>query len=171
MTNATKTRRDLYQEITDAVIASLEANTIPWEKPWFAASTGPRSVSTGKLYRGGNALWLGMVQMAKQYSSPWWLTFKQAKKMGGTVRKGSKGSTAVYWMFIEEKKDGKKTGKRIPFLKHYTVFNIDQCDMPAEALERLADRGSQIPPELKSLPAVVKSEISDNPAKPDCAVA
>lgn len=140
MTNNTKQRRDLYEEITNAVIDSLTAGNIPWEKPWFAAATGPRSVSTGKLYRGGNALWLGLIQESKAYSSPWWLTFKQAKKMDGTVRKGEKASTAVYWMFLDEKKDGKKTGRQIPMLKHYSVFNIDQCDMPAEAIDRLASR-------------------------------
>ena len=136
MTKKTKQRRNLYQEITDAVITSLEGNVIPWEKPWFSAMTAPRSVSTGKLYRGSNTLILGM----QPYASPWWLTFNQAKKLEGTVRLGETSTVAVYWMFLDEKKDGKKTGKRIPMLRHYNMFNVEQCDLPQEVLDRLAAR-------------------------------
>ncbi|MDP6719524.1 MAG: ArdC-like ssDNA-binding domain-containing protein, partial [Pirellulaceae bacterium] len=136
MTKKTKQRRDLYQEITDTVIASLEDNVIPWERPWFSAMSAPRSVSTGKLYRGSNALILGL----QAYPSPWWVTFKQAKKLGGNVRKGEKSTVAVYWMFLDEKKNGEETGRRVPLLRHYNVFNITQCDLPQEVLDRLAAR-------------------------------
>ena len=94
-----KTRRDLYAEITETVAAALEGGTIPWERPWTAANgssgaltewNGPRSASTGKLYRGMNTWWLGMIAWQQGYTSPWWLTFRQAKKLGGHVRKGEK---------------------------------------------------------------------------------
>jgi antirestriction protein ArdC len=138
--STSKPPRDLYQEITDAVILALKGDRIPWEKPWHAPGTAPRSVSTGKLYQGGNALWLGLRQDAAGYASPWWLTFKQAKKLKGTVRKGEKSSPCVYWTFLDEKKDGVKTGKQIPLLRSYAVFNLDQCDVPAEVIDRLDKR-------------------------------
>jgi len=139
-------KRDMYQEITDSVLESLQKGTIPWEKPWSANAkrVQPRSVSTGKVYRGIN--WMLLSMMQGMYESPWWLTFKQARKLGGAVKKGEKATVVVLWQFIDQKhpaghpKFGQPTGKRIPILKHFNVFNLDQCDMPEEVTDRLAKR-------------------------------
>jgi antirestriction protein ArdC len=66
--------------------------------------------------------------LAAGYSSPFFLTFKQAKELGGTVRKGEKGWPVVYWIWF--KKENKETGKKeqVPVLKYYTVFNVEQCE-------------------------------------------
>ena len=134
-----KQRKDMYQEITNKVIEALEKGTIPWEKPW--QGTGglrglPRSVSTGKTYSGVN-LWL----LDTAYSNPWWLTFKQAKSLGGCVRKGECGTQIVFYKFVEVKNaDTGDVENTFPILKSFTVFNVDQCDIPQEALDNLDAR-------------------------------
>jgi antirestriction protein ArdC len=134
MGRITDNRADIYQEITDQMIAMIEAGTRPWSKSWNG-STAPNIPlrSTGVPYRGINVLTLWVAAMTKGYGSPHWLTFKQALALGGCVRKGEKGSTVVYANKIEVDADkgGKSSedGKRqVAFLKRYTVFNSEQID-------------------------------------------
>ena len=136
MGRITDNRADVYQEITDQMIAFLEAGTRPWLKSWNG-STAPNIPlrSTGVPYRGINVLTLWMVAMTKDYASPHWLTFKQALALGGCVRKGEKGSTVVLANKIEVDDKGERGGERgedgkrqVAFLKRYTVFNAEQID-------------------------------------------
>ncbi len=124
----TRSRRDLYEEVTNAVIEALEAGTIPWHQPWKAPSDMPTSLSTGRSYRGVNAFLLTMKTSAKCYCSKWWGTYKQISERGGQVRKGEKATTVVFWKFLE--REDEETGKRksIPMLRGFSVFNVDQCD-------------------------------------------
>jgi antirestriction protein ArdC len=126
-------RPSIYQTVTDRIISSLEVGVIPWEKPWksprFAGGPFPRNFYTGKPYRGINV----MLLWASDFSSPFWLTFKQAQALKGHVRKGEVGTPVVFYK--ELPKDTKKQvandeeDERVPFLlSHYTVFNVEQCD-------------------------------------------
>ena len=56
-TNATGHGRDIYQEITDAVIAELDKGTVPWREPWtfHAGEYGQRNLQSKRPYRGINA--------------------------------------------------------------------------------------------------------------------
>jgi antirestriction protein ArdC len=126
-------RPSIYQSVTDRIIASLKAGVIPWEKPWktprYAGGPFPRNFCTGKPYRGINVLLL----WSSEYNSPFWLTFKQAQALKGTVRKGEQGTQIIFYKQLPEyaKNDGDNTGEdeRVPFvLCHYTVFNVEQCD-------------------------------------------
>lgn len=126
-------RPSIYQTVTDRIIASLKAGVIPWEKPWktprYAGGPFPRNFYTGKPYRGINVLLL----WSSEYNSPFWLTFKQAQALKGTVRKGEHGTQISFYKQLPEhaKKDEKGSGEdeRVPFvLCHYTVFNVEQCD-------------------------------------------
>ncbi|MGD0442951.1 MAG: zincin-like metallopeptidase domain-containing protein [Edaphobacter sp.] len=127
------TRPSIYQTVTERIIASLKAGVIPWEKPWksprYAGGPFPCNFYTGKPYRGINVLLL----WSSEYSSPFWLTFKQAQALKGSVRKGEHGTPIIFYKQLPEyaKKDEDTTGKdeRVPFvLCHYTVFNVEQCD-------------------------------------------
>lgn len=128
-------KRDVYQDVTDQIVAALEAGTVPWRRPW--ATGGHRNPVSGTEYRGINPLLLEMSTMAHGYSDPRWVTFKQAKSAGGAVQKGQKGTMVVFWKLLErEDADGEK--QRIPMLRHYTVFNVAQCDgleLPAQVDE------------------------------------
>jgi antirestriction protein ArdC len=114
----------LYERITDRITALLEQGTVPWHKPWKAKTGLPRNFVSQKSYRGINVFLL----IAMGYESPMWLTFRQASKLGGSVRKGEKACPVVFWKQLKiEDKDTDET-KRIPLLRFYHVFNIAQCD-------------------------------------------
>jgi antirestriction protein ArdC len=89
-------KRDIYQSITDQIVSELEKGVRPWQKPWSATHMDGRVVlplrHNGVAYRGVNILTLWIASIAKGYTAPIWVTFKQAIDLGGCVRKGEKGS-------------------------------------------------------------------------------
>jgi antirestriction protein ArdC len=122
-----------------AVIADLEAGVRPWTKPWDAANTydiGLPVRHNGIPYRGVNVLILWGEALGKGYSSPVWMTFKQALALGASVRKGEHGSMVVYadrFTRVETDVNGNDVDREVPFLKAYTVFNVAQIDgLPAQ---------------------------------------
>lgn len=124
-------KRDLYQEITDKIIVSLEQGVRPWKCPWDQSRYGgfegiPYNLKTGFSYRGINIPVLWVAQQEKGYASNAWLSYKQADLLGGNVKRGEKAITVVYWNFVDVQEDDKH--KRIPFLKWYNVFNLEQCE-------------------------------------------
>lgn len=126
-------KTDIHQLITDKFIAALETGVRPWSKDW----TGGRGLElplrvTGEAYQGINVLLLWMAAQENGWSAPMFMTFQQAKKLGGMVRKGSKGTTVVFASAFEKENDAGDVQK-IPFLKKYTVFNVQQIDdLPAK---------------------------------------
>ena len=135
----TATTNDLYETVTSIIITALENDIIPWSKPWSnegGLRSFPRSVSTGKLYTGVNTWILSLMG----YNSPWWLTFNQVKKLGGTVRKDEKASPVVFWKFFKTEDKYTKKEKTIPMLRKFSAFNIEQCDIPEKELVKLAKR-------------------------------
>ena len=115
---------DIYQEVTDRIISELENGIIPWQKPWIASGTDRAiSYSTGKPYSLLNQMLLGQ---PGEY-----ITFNQVKEAGGKVKKGEKAKFVVFWKWIESKDElDPITGepKKIPYLRYYNVFHIDQCE-------------------------------------------
>jgi antirestriction protein ArdC len=110
----------IYQRITNTIIEHLENGTIPWRRPW--KSSLPKNLVSGKTYRGINLLVLGLACR----SSAYWATFRQINKLGGAVRKGERGTQVVYTNFFEVTDEETGKEKKVPFLKSYTVFNLDQ---------------------------------------------
>jgi len=129
--------RDHYQEVTDRIIAALEAGTPPWRKPWDPDKAGgpamPRNATTGQRYRGINVLTLGMSPLAFNSGDPRWATYKQAKDRGWQVRRGARGTTGYFFKRLELRDDSKPeddedTVKRIPLLRAFTLFHASQID-------------------------------------------
>lgn len=122
--------RDLYQDVTDRIVAALEAGTKPWECDWTRTGL-PRRV-TGEQYRGINVLLLALTQGASGYRSDTWMTFNQAKAFGAGVRKGERGTPIVFFKRLERTEEDPATGEErdvaIPMIRGYTVFNVDQID-------------------------------------------
>ena len=120
--------KSVYEIVTERILEKLEAGTVPWHKPWNAASGAPRNLVSGKAYRGVNVLLLG----SHDFSSPYWVTFKQAKQLDGTVCKGAKGTPCIFWKFLARDTENAVTGesetKQIPLIRFYNVFNVQQCD-------------------------------------------
>jgi ParB/RepB/Spo0J family partition protein len=139
-----KHRPSLYQEITDKIIAELEAARVPWVQPWGTAAakaslTMPKNATTQRPYSGINVLILWDAVIRHGFSTQNWLTFRQALRLGGNVRQAEHGTTVVYadrFVPDEERERAERDGDEpnaIPFLKRFTVFNTDQCEgLPAE---------------------------------------
>src|ERR1700682_6534490 len=94
-------RTSLYSEITDKIIAELEAGRVPWVQPWGTAAAKaplamPKNASTGRFYSGINVLILWGSVIEHGFPVQGWLTFRQALGLGGNVRKGEHGTTVVY---------------------------------------------------------------------------
>ncbi len=154
-------RGDIYEEVTSKIVAELEAGRFPWAQPWAArgeaatlAAGLPKNAATGATYSGINILLLWGAAIENGFSSQVWLTFKQAKALGGTVMKGERGSMVVYAdKFIpkdEMERVAKEGGdaKFTPFLKRYTVFNAAQC----EGLPEGVAAKSEPHPECETIP-------------------
>lgn len=160
-----KEKRDIQQEVTDRIVAALERGVVPWKKPWRTAGMLPTSVASGKPYRGINVMLLAWAQMLGQYESPYWLTFRQAKAHGGSVRKGEKGTTVVFWKPIEVADETAPKGKKsVLILRYYTVFNLQQTDgveLPPRFVSPLEGREK-----VEVLPALdaILADYADGPA-------
>lgn len=161
-----KTKFDLYQHVTDRIIASIEAGTPAWRKPWTgeAATMQMPLRSNGEAYRGINVVMLWLTAAEKGYRSAYWFTYRQAKELGGQVRKGEKGSTVVKFGTIEREDEQTGEEKKIPYLKGYTVFNADQIDgLPeqyhAAPAETARDLGTTADPELDAFFAATGADI------------
>lgn len=130
---------NVYEIVTERIVALLEQGTIPWQKPW--ATNGedclPRNLVSKKAYRGVNVFLLH----AMSYSSPFWLTYKQAQELGGNVRKGEKSCPVVFWKWLDVDQGGEV--KRVPMLRYYSAFNIAQCDGIAEPVTSAPTRESE----------------------------
>ena len=143
-------KSDIYQRVTDQIVASLETGIRPWlQKPWSGEHAAGRITrplrGNGIPYQGINILMLWGAAMEKGYSAPIWMTFKQALALGGAVRKGEHGSLVVYASTFSRTEADESTGEEserdIPFLKGYTVFNAEQIDgLPAHFLAPAAPR-------------------------------
>lgn len=130
----------IYKMITDRIVDLLEQGTVPWRKPWKGGHQ-PKNLISNNSYRGINNILLACAP----YGSPWWVTFRQAKKLEGTVRKGEKGFPVIFWkpqVRLVEDENGDTEVRQWPLLRYYTVFNVEQC----EGLDH------QIPPETEATP-------------------
>ena len=132
-------REDVYSRVTARIVADLEQGTRTWLKPWSVTHTAGRITrplrSNGTPYRGMNVLLLWGEAVAKGYTAPIWMTYKQAAELGAQVRKGEHGALVVYANSItktETDAKGEEHERSIPFMKGYTVFNVEQVDgLPA----------------------------------------
>ncbi|MGA7806064.1 ArdC family protein [Bradyrhizobium sp.] len=129
-------RTDVYQKITNQIVAALEQGVRPWHQPWEAEHSAGRITrplrANGVAYQGINVLMLWSAALEKGYAAPIWMTFKQALELKAHVRKGEQGSLVVYADKIIRTETDAKTGEEsehaIPFMKGYTVFNVEQIE-------------------------------------------
>jgi antirestriction protein ArdC len=129
-------RTDVYDRITNQIVAELEKGIRPWHKPWNAEHAAGRITrplrSNGIPYQGINVLMLWSSALDKGYAAPIWMTFKQAMELKANVRKAEHGSLVVYAdKIIRTETDtntGEESERAIPFMKGYTVFNVEQID-------------------------------------------
>jgi antirestriction protein ArdC len=112
---------NVYEIITDRIVKQLESGVAPWRKPWSAKL--PVNLMSQKPYRGLNVLTLA----SQGYPSRFWLTFNQANKLGGKIRKGEKSSPVIYWNVGEEREYTTRDGQtRVSTISH-SCFAIQTC--------------------------------------------
>lgn len=132
--------KDVYARVTDRIVAELEQGVRPWLKPWSTSHTDGRILRplrhNGTPYKGINVLLLWGEAIEKGYSSSTWMTYKQAETFGAHVRKGERGSLVVFadrYTKTESNDQGEDVERSIPFMKAYTVFNVEQIEgLPAQ---------------------------------------
>jgi antirestriction protein ArdC len=129
-------KTDIYDRITGAIVAELEKGVRPWLKPWNAEHAAGRITRplrhNGLPYQGINVVMLWSAAVAQGFAAPIWMTFKQAQELKAHVRKGEKGNLVVYAGAVTRTEKDEETGEEqerdVPFLKGYTVFNVEQID-------------------------------------------
>lgn len=127
-------KTNVYEAITGKIVAILEAGKAKGSITWNGqgeAGKIPYNLKTGGPYRGANVLSLWVAAEERGYSSPAWLTYKQARELGGQVRKGEKSTLGIYFdkmQKTERNGDGEEETRRIPFAKAFYLFNLDQID-------------------------------------------
>jgi len=143
MADKTSDKKSFAQVVADKLITQLEQGSAPWQRPWESAppgSTFPMNPTTGKRYRGINAIYL----MSQEYSDQRWMTYKQAAAVGAQVRKGERGTPVQYWKFSEQQPKHDENGRPVldvdgkpetvtvklerPRVFFATVFNAEQID-------------------------------------------
>lgn len=133
-------KQDVYKKVTDSIVEALEKGVRPWMQPWNAAHAAGKISRplrhNGLPYSGVNVLMLWLEATAKGYTAPIWMTYNQAKELGGHVRYGERGSLVVYANTFIKTEPNKETGEdedhEIPYMKPYTVFNVEQIEgLPA----------------------------------------
>lgn len=135
---------DLYARVNDLIVAELEKGRVPWRKRWGILEDGSVEVAQNfvskRAYTGINSVLLGCAQ----YERPYFLTFKQATELGGSIRKGAKGNLVVFWNVLEKEKEvitkkGETKTKKVgvPLLRHYFVFNVADVEGVTVELPKL----------------------------------
>ena len=121
----------VYEIVTERILQKLEQGIVPWHKPWEQGI--PRNLVTKKPYRGVNVF----LTASAGFTSPYWLTLKQANEQGGGIRKGEKGTPVIFWKWLEYAADSEEHDtKRIPLLRYYTVLTLSR----PQALRHLWNR-------------------------------
>jgi antirestriction protein ArdC len=164
--NNSSTKIDVYQLVTDQIIAQLEQGVVPWQKPWAEAGI-PMNLLSKRQYRGIN-LWL---LLTLNYERNFFLTWDQIKSIGASVKKDERGHIVVFWKPVQKKAQEEtetdEKQKHVPMLRYYKVFNIDQCrDVPEHLIPKL-DANTEFEPLLEceivvanmvNAPAIVHKE-------------
>jgi antirestriction protein ArdC len=135
--NQKSQKRDVYQIVTDRIIKQLEQGTVPWRKPWTEAGL-PQNLITKRPYRGINVWLLALLNFPRNF----FLTDKQLKELGAMVKEGEKATPVIYWNWKDVKDEGGEE-KRVPFLRYYMVYNVDQCEnLPSEIIPDSKERNN-----------------------------
>jgi antirestriction protein ArdC len=155
------------ETITAAIVERLEAGTRPWVQPWTGAAVSRPLRACGTPYQGINVLWLWMAAEAAGHSSPFWMTYLQAQLLGGQVRKGERGTVAIFYRAYQAEEAGENdecAGRRTRrILKSFTVFNACQIDgLPArffpepQPLPPPSERDRQLETFFSAVPARIR---------------
>lgn len=122
-------KKSVFEIATERIISLLENGVNPWRKTWStSASIAPMNYASKRPYSGINFFLLSM------RDNPYFMTFKQIKERGGTLRKGAKSEIVFFWLWTYFDangniiKDPELADKKIPKLRFYRVFNATDIE-------------------------------------------
>ncbi len=132
--------RDLYQDVTNRIVAALEAGTPPWLRPWAGElERVPMNGMTRRPYRGIITVLLTLEAQMRGYSRNTWLTYRQSAELGAQVRGGEHGTTVIFFKMNEipaPEAEEPARARVVPMLRSFTVFNVAQVDGLPERLQQ-----------------------------------
>lgn len=109
--------------ITQEFLKVLESEKVlPWRKPWKLF--GHQNLFTGTHYRGFNRLMTSI----SPFSTPYWGTFNQISKAGGSIKEGSHGTIVCYYNRVDKTDEAGEIENSYWLLKYYRVFNLEQTE-------------------------------------------
>ena len=129
-----KTRIDVHQNVTDALIAQIESVTGDWQLPWARPGIAfhiPENV-TGRAYNGINIVSLWCAALDKGYPHHLWGSYRQWGERKAQVRKGEKASLVVFFkdfdIEVENADTGETEHETRMFARASWAFNVAQVD-------------------------------------------
>ncbi|WP_282128014.1 ArdC family protein [Roseobacter litoralis] len=136
MAKSTKPKFDAAASITSELISIIDRGVLPWRRPWSVGGSPVPLRQNGEPYQGVNNFLLTMRTLMGGYTSPYWMTLRQANELDARIIKGSKSSVVIYYGTAERDRDADASDdatatddpKTIPFMKSYRVFNADQIE-------------------------------------------
>ena len=135
----------IYDNITNSIIEQLEKGTVPWVKPWNGTGSGmPTNALTMNPYSGVNILLCWIAEQQRGFTSDYWLTLNQARKLDIRVKREEmkKGTwlTMYKQIILKQERITAKTENRdpksVPMIKGFMVYNVDQCETVPEHLKQ-----------------------------------
>lgn len=141
-----KNKKNICERITEKFLTALKEGRPPWVKPWNAEAGFPVNATTEAQYQGTNIVMLWMSATANGFASDRWLTFRQARKAGGHVRRGEKSTPGIYCRekLVDKKvagevvvdANGEPVKTKFVFFRAFSLFNVEQCDdLPEEVVQ------------------------------------
>jgi len=132
---------EIYRQVTQQIIESLEAGVLPWKRPWVGAGL-PKNAESLRSYGGVNILLLWIQSETKNWSSSnLWGSYKCWQRLKGNVKRGEKGTRIVFWDVRKRVEKDAETGeekeRKIFLAKRHTVFNLHQ--VTGKVVERLME--------------------------------
>lgn len=119
-------KQSIYERITEQVLNQLAKGVVPWKRPWKTLLDGapevPRNYVSKKAYRGINMMLLS----CNNHERPYYVTFNQAKELGGSVKKGAKGNLILFYKIEHRERDGENV--KTFFERPSWVFNIEDVE-------------------------------------------
>ena len=151
-------KSDIYQRITDNLIAAIEKGVMPWRRDWKLGNGGgygmPHNAVSGRAYRGINAMVLLCEQAEKGYTSTGWITPKKAIENELNF-KGEKTTEVIFWKRINKKDADTGEESTFMFARPYRVLNLDQCEGDASKLKGF--KALEIPEALEDIDSLVQA--------------
>lgn len=120
----------IREDVTNRVVAALQSGAVPfWRQTWTKSENSgtPTSAVSGKPYRGINRILLSLLG----HESKWFATYAGWRSLGGQVRRGERGVTAILYKPVTKKKvndDGEEEQSSFAFMKTFSLFHISQVD-------------------------------------------